>query len=86
MLMERRARVEQGRLARWFLRRETAKLRAFEALECPRFDVNVMVSEPDAAALTGLVGSVRTAVVPNGVDIEYFQPQPERETPALVYT
>jgi polysaccharide biosynthesis protein PslH len=86
MLMERRAKVESGSLARWFLRRETAKLRACEAAESPRFDVNIVVSQPDAAALSQIVSGLRTAVVPNGVDIEYFTPQPERETPALVYT
>jgi len=33
----------------------------------------------------GRVPGLRTAVVPNGVDVEYFTPDWERETPALVY-
>jgi sugar transferase (PEP-CTERM/EpsH1 system associated) len=86
MLMERRARVEKGWLARRFLEREAAKLRAYEAAESPRFDVNVVVSVPDGDALGTIAPGVRTAVVPNGVDVDYFSPQPDRETPALVYT
>lgn len=86
MLMERRAKVESRWLARRFLEREAAKLRAFEAAESPRFDVNVVVSVPDGEALARIAPGLRTAVVPNGVDTDYFTPQPDRETPALVYT
>jgi polysaccharide biosynthesis protein PslH len=86
MLMERRAGVETGWLARRFLQREAAKLRVYEAAESPRFDVNVVVSVPDGEALAKIAPGLRTAVVPNGVDVDYFSPQPDRETPALVYT
>ncbi|MEO5821012.1 MAG: glycosyltransferase [Vicinamibacteraceae bacterium] len=86
MLMERRAKVEKGWLARRFLDREAAKLRLYEAAESPRFDVNVVVSAPDGEALAEIAPGLRTAVVPNGVDVDYFSPQPDRETPALVYT
>jgi len=86
MLMERRSKVEKGGLARRFLAREAAKLRAYEAAESPRFDVNVVVSVPDGEALATIAPGLRTAVVPNGVDVEYFSPRPDQETPALVYT
>jgi sugar transferase (PEP-CTERM/EpsH1 system associated) len=86
MLMERRAKVESRWAARTFLKREAAKLRAYEAAESPRFDVNVVVSVPDGEALARIAPGLRTAVVPNGVDVDYFSPQPERETPALIYT
>jgi sugar transferase (PEP-CTERM/EpsH1 system associated) len=86
MLMARRAEVEQGTFARQFLKRESAKLRACEAVESPRFDLNIMMSSIDEQVLAGQVPGVRTAVVPNGVNTEYFVPAPELETPALVYT
>jgi glycosyltransferase involved in cell wall biosynthesis len=85
VLMARRAEVEQGALARAYLRREAAKLRAFEAAVSPAFDINIVMSEQDATVLADICPGVRSAVVPNGVDIEYFTPRPEQETPALIY-
>ncbi|HET7217821.1 MAG TPA: glycosyltransferase [Vicinamibacterales bacterium] len=85
MLMARRANVEKGRLAKRFLTREAAKLKAYESASA-RFDVNIMMSKPDEAALRAQVPGAATAVVPNGVDVEYFRPDPSQETPALIYT
>ena len=48
----------------------------------PAFPLNIMVSEADAAQLRTLVPGVRTAVVPNGVDTDYFTPRHGAETPA----
>lgn len=86
MLMERRARMDPRRLARRFLEREAAKLRDAERHLSVRFDVNIVMSEPDASALRRLAPEARTAVVPNGVDTEYFQDDSTDEGPALVYT
>ena len=85
MLMARRAQVEQGGLARAYLRREAAKLRAFEAAVSATFDINIVMSEQDARVLEDISPGVRSAVVPNGVDVDYFTPRPEAETPALMY-
>ena len=84
-LMARRAGVEQRYLAKQVLRRESEKLVRYEAAMAPRFDINIMMSSRDEAALCDFVPNVRTAVVPNGVDTRYFTPAPEKETPALVY-
>ena len=86
MLMERRASVEHRPLARQYLQRETAKLRSYEVHMSPRYDVNIVVSPDDGQTLAARVPGVRTAVVPNGVNVEYFTPDPTQETPALVYT
>jgi sugar transferase (PEP-CTERM/EpsH1 system associated) len=85
MLMERRAQVERRWWARAFLAREAAKLAAAERRVSPRFDVNIVMSPNDRAALAAMAPSARTSVVPNGVDTEYFTPAPGRETPALIY-
>jgi sugar transferase (PEP-CTERM/EpsH1 system associated) len=86
MLMERRASVEHRPLARQYLQRETAKLRSYEARMSPRYDMNIVVSPDDGHTLAARVPGVRTAVVPNGVNVEYFTPDPTQETPALIYT
>lgn len=86
MLMERRADVESRPLARRYLQRECGKLRAYERAASSRYDINIVVSEDDETALNGLVPGIRTAVVPNGVDTEYFTPGHQAELPALVYT
>jgi len=86
-LMERRASVETRWYARRYLQREASKLRAYEIRESPRFDVNIVMSDQDAITLADMAPGVRTAVVPNGVDTDYFQSDHgELETPALIYT
>ena len=42
---------------------------------CPRFSLNVMMSELDAERLRTLTPGSETIVVPNGVDTDYFRPQ-----------
>lgn len=85
-LMERRAGAETGRLARRFLQREARKLRAYEAERIGGFNVNIFVSQTDEKTLSERVPGLRTAIVPNGVDIEYFTPSRGKDTPALIYT
>lgn len=85
-LMERRAQVESSALARWYVGQQARRLRAFEASESRRFPVNVMVSDADASLLRTICHDVRTAVIPNGVDTEYFVPRREEEGPAVIYT
>jgi len=85
-LMERRAGAESGLLARLYLRRETQKLLVYESEVSGTFDVNVFVSQTDETALMGRVSGLRTAIVPNGVDVEYFTPNQGKDLPALIYT
>ncbi|TMQ55328.1 MAG: glycosyltransferase [Candidatus Eisenbacteria bacterium] len=44
---------------------------------CPRFSLNLMMSQADAARLRALAPSANTVVVPNGVDTAHFKPMPE---------
>jgi sugar transferase (PEP-CTERM/EpsH1 system associated) len=85
-LMERRASVEKGALAKWYLRRETDKLKSYEATLVRRYDVNIVVSRQDEETLLHMAPGLRTMIVPNGVDVEYFTLDPEQEGPALIYT
>jgi sugar transferase (PEP-CTERM/EpsH1 system associated) len=85
LLMARRASVEPRRAAKWYLQREAAKLRAYEGAVSPAFDLNVVMSRQDEGALLEIAPGLRTAVVPNGVDVDYFSPDRSAETPALIY-
>jgi polysaccharide biosynthesis protein PslH len=76
-----RLRAEQIRsplLAR-YIQHQAALVEQLERELCPRFDLNLMMSEVDAARLRALASEAPTAVVPNGVDTEYMQPQREVE-------
>lgn len=85
-LMERRAVAEPGLFARLYLQRETKKLLAYEAEMSGIFDINVFVSKTDEKTLTERVPGLCSAIVPNGVDVEYFTPNQGKDMPALIYT
>ena len=88
-LMERRAAREAGAAARWYVRQQARKIRDFELNECRRFDLNVLVSEVDALSLTSMLPGLRVAVVPNGVDTDYFEAKRaggDENAPSLIYT
>lgn len=85
-LMERRAAAEARRVARWYIGAQANRLREYEARHSPCFDMNIVMSDLDARNLQAIAGEVATTVVPNGVDTEYFRPQPGKETAALIYT
>ena len=73
-LVRRRAAREDHPLRALYLRREAAKLAAWEQSLCPQVAVNVTVSALDLDRLQHVVGPVRAAVVENGVDVSYFRP------------
>lgn len=85
-LMDRRAEVQGNPLARFYLKREVSKLRAAEIAESVRFNINITMSEVDAQKLRKLVPDARTAVIPNGVDLDYFKPITGLETRSVIYT
>lgn len=85
-LMERRAGAETGFLARTYLRREARKLLAYENRMSRMFDVNVFVSKADERTLAERIPGLQTAIVPNGVDVEYFTPHQRNGQPTLIYT
>ena len=60
-----------------YVRHQADLLERVERSVCPDLDLNVMMSELDAIRLQQLAPGTRTLVVPNGVDVEYFVPQPE---------
>lgn len=79
-LLQRRTLVEKNYLKKSFYALEGRKLRRFEANVCPKFDINFTVSELDKARLLDLAPGARADVIANGVDIDYFCPQPSSRT------
>ncbi len=86
LLMKRRANLESTLFRRWFAGRQAGLLSDYETKQSPRFPLNIMVSDSDADYLRQAVPVVRTIVVENGVDTEYFQPRAGEEQRAVIYT
>ncbi len=78
-LIKRRAKIEKNPLKRLYYYLEGTKLERFEANVCPRFDVNFTVSELDKSRLLDIAPSACVDVVANGVDCDYFCPQPDSQ-------
>ncbi len=57
----------------------------YEATACRKFDHVLTVSEHDGEKLTQEFGLRRFTVLPTGVDIEYFAPQPGEMVQRLVF-
>lgn len=73
-LFARRIAFERNPVKRIFLRQEVRKLAVYEASVSEEFIVHLTVSTLDANRLEALSPKVRTAVVANGVDVDYFAP------------
>jgi len=73
--------LAEGARQRWLYQRELDDARRFEAAMVDAYDLVLVPSDADAAAVGGDV-----AVVPNGVDTERFRPTALPNTPTLVFT
>jgi len=76
-LIARRATLESHFLRRQYWKLEATKLRRAEKKWCPRFDVNLAVSKEDEQLLMKSTPHIRSEVVANGVDTDYFTPRPD---------
>jgi len=72
-MMRRRFEKETNCLHKIYFLRESSKLRRYERGVCGKCAVNLVVSDLDESRLKESAGNVRIAVIPNGVDVEYFQ-------------
>jgi glycosyltransferase involved in cell wall biosynthesis len=86
-LVQELAAVKRRR-RRWLLERDLAKARRMEERAAVSYDQLVVCSEADAAAVAALArGKTRRpiAVVPNGVDLEHFRPEPIPSEPRVLF-
>ncbi|MGE4559148.1 MAG: TIGR03087 family PEP-CTERM/XrtA system glycosyltransferase [Desulfobulbus sp.] len=77
----------------WLYRLENRRLADYERGIYRAFDHSVLISEAEALLFRGICPEARDiAVIPNGVDYDYFSPERERarvlpvDTPNLVFT
>ena len=74
-MMRRRYEKEKNCLYKIYFHKESSKIGEYERYVCGKCALNLVVSDLDGSRLKENTGNVRIAVIPNGVDIEYFQPQ-----------
>lgn len=84
-LLARRAEAEARPWLRAYLRLQARLVFADERRWLPACDLNLAVSEPDAAIFRELVPGATVAVVPNGVDVEHYRAAPASAGGGLVF-
>jgi polysaccharide biosynthesis protein PslH len=78
-LLRRRAEQESSAWRRQYLRLQAKLMEGEERRWCPRVTLNVAVSDVDRDAMQAVAPEAVFDVVPNGVDVEFFQPQSHQE-------
>lgn len=78
-MMLRRAEQQQNLARKLYFTIEGMKLLRYEKKVCPKFDLHLTCSLLDSARLAEIVPALNITETPNGVDIGYFNPQPENE-------
>jgi sugar transferase (PEP-CTERM/EpsH1 system associated) len=86
LLLERTLKSSDSIRQRLIAALELRRTRCFERTAVRRFDRVVVTSPEDAAVLEALAGNADIAVVPNGVDLEQFQPAAAREPATIVFS
>jgi glycosyltransferase involved in cell wall biosynthesis len=78
-MMRRRAQDEKNFAKKLFLLREAYLLKNYESKFCPRYDLNIVVSTLDDRRLREINKDVKTVVIENGVDCDYYRYYPRTE-------
>lgn len=74
LLLRRRARAEASPWRRAYLAYQAQLTERSERFWCPRVALNVVVSQKDREILERQTAGARFTVVPNGVDVDFYQP------------
>lgn len=77
---------ERLSVRKWYNWRESRMVKQAEIRLCKRADALVMTSEREVVALQKLLPHHTIAVVPNGVDIDYFQGTASQQESGLIFT
>ncbi len=73
-MMLRRAANERNPLKRLYWQQEGRRLARYEARIAPSFAAHITCSDLDSARLRAIAPQADIVTIPNGVDVEYFQP------------
>lgn len=71
-MMFRRADKEKNYLKKTLFNIEAKNLRKYEEIHCPKYDLNIFVSEQDRGQICDDIENIYTAVISNGVDCAYY--------------
>jgi sugar transferase (PEP-CTERM/EpsH1 system associated) len=85
-LLDRMRQIEGSPIRRLYYAIEAAKVRSEEQGAWDRFDGCVLTSEREQAIVRRHRPNLPTAVVPNGVDLDYFAPAPAESPANLVFS
>ena len=86
-IWRRLAREEPNLLKKLIFRSQYRRFVSYESRICHRFDICLCVSEEDGRELKSICPAAAVAVVPNGVDTDYFRPEDgDEEEACLVFT
>ncbi|MHC4548641.1 MAG: glycosyltransferase family 4 protein [Planctomycetota bacterium] len=78
--------VASNPVARWVWQDQLAKMARLEREALARFDTVVAVSERDAGYFRERCGIEDVAVIPTGVDLDYFAYQPPGDADKVIFT
>jgi len=73
-MMLRRAENESNPIKRLYWQQEGRRLQRYEARVAPSYAAHITCSDLDSARLLAIAPEVNVVTIPNGVDVEYFQP------------
>lgn len=76
VMMLRRAENETNLFKKLYFYQEGVKLQRLERQICKNFDLNITCSDLDSERLKEAAGVTDCISIPNGVDLDYFQPTP----------
>jgi len=85
-MMLRRAENENNLFKKLYFYQEGIKLQKLEREICNKFDLNITCSDLDSERLKSVAGVTDCISIPNGVDLDYFQPMATQIKPkSLVF-
>ncbi len=78
-MLFRRARKDANWLKKMYFNQEGKRLEKYEKRLCPTFTFNFTCSDVDTERLLSISPASKAHTIPNGVDINYFDPKPATE-------
>lgn len=85
-MLLRRASTESHLLKKLYFLQEGRRVQRREAASAARFAYHITCSDLDRERLEAIAPQARSVTIPNGVDVEYFQPTlPPAPSPSLIF-
>lgn len=79
MLLRRAKNEKWNLLKKFYFWQEGIRLEKYEKIMCPKFSMNITCSDLDTKRLHDICNCNNITTIPNGVDTEFFKPNPVSE-------